>query len=63
MGIVYLLSRKVGKTVVTGDQVKFSSRPTNNPGYVFTYNLSKSDELEVYIKVNTLGAAEVPLNH
>jgi len=57
-----IINGKVGKTVVTGDQVKFSSRPTNNPGYVFTYNLSKSDELEVYLKVNTLGAAEVPLN-
>jgi len=57
-----IINGKIGNTVVTGDQVKFSSRPINNPGYVFPYRLSKSDELEVYLKVNTLGAAEVPLN-
>ncbi len=57
-----IINGKIGKTVVTGDQVKFSSRPVNNPGYVFPFRLSKSDELEIYLKVNTLGAAEVPLN-
>ncbi len=57
-----IINGKVGETIVTGDQVKFTNRPVNNPGFAFPYKLKKSDVLEVYLKVNTLGAAEVPLN-
>ncbi len=57
-----IINGKVGGTIVTGDQVKFSSRAMDNPAFAFSYELSKSDVLEVYLKVNTLGAAEVPLN-
>lgn len=57
-----IINGNIGETISTGDQVKFSNRPINNPGFAFPYKLSKSDVLEVYLKVNTLGAAEVPLN-
>jgi PAS domain S-box-containing protein len=52
----------VGKTIITGDLVNFSTRPINNPGFAFPYKLSKYDVLEVYLKVKTDGAAEIPLN-
>jgi len=57
-----IINGVIGETISTGDQVKFSNRPINNPGFAFPYKLSKSDVLEVYLKVNTLGAAEIPLN-
>jgi PAS domain S-box-containing protein len=48
-------------TIITGDQIDFSSRPVNNPGFSFPYILNKNDVLEVYIKVQTSGSTEIPL--
>jgi len=56
-----IINGRMGKTIYTGDLVDFSNRPINNPGFVFPYSLSKGDVLEVYLKIKTEGAAEVPL--
>jgi len=55
------INGRVGKTIYTGDLVNFSNRPINNPGFVFPYKLSKGDVLEVYLRIKTEGAVEVPL--
>ena len=56
-----IINGNMGKTIITGDQVEFSARAVNNPGFVFPYELKKHDVLEVYLKVNASGANEVPL--
>ncbi|GAA6134709.1 hypothetical protein NBRC116188_14980 [Oceaniserpentilla sp. 4NH20-0058] len=46
----------------TGDKLPFNSRLIRHPYYVFPYKLKENDLLDIYLKVNTKGAAEVPLH-
>lgn len=49
------------KPIITGDARAFSSRGISNANFVVPYYLHKSDILDVYIKVDTKGASEVPI--
>mgnify|MGYP000228418634 CR=1 FL=1 len=56
------INGQIGETITTGDLIEFSARPLNHPGFVFPFNLSKGDVLEVYLKAKSGGSVEVPLN-
>lgn len=45
----------------TGDLRPFDNRPINHPYFSFAYNLAPQDKLEIFIKVRTSGASEVPI--
>ena len=45
----------------TGDLRPFDSRPINHPNFVFPLTLNKNTDFWIYLKVETKGAAELPI--
>lgn len=48
--------------IITGDAYQFSTRPIDHPHFLFPYQLKQGEALEVFIKVDTSGASEVPIH-
>ncbi|GAA6134708.1 hypothetical protein NBRC116188_14970 [Oceaniserpentilla sp. 4NH20-0058] len=55
------LNEKTLPTITTGDAHVFSTRPIDHPHFLFPYELTKGDDLEIIIKIRTTGATEVPI--
>lgn len=55
------INQKALKTIHTGDMRPFSSRAVRHPHFVFPYDLTEGDKLDIYLQVRSKGASEVPL--